>query len=351
MQNLCQKLVRVLPIALTAFALNAVHHATQAQALGDPLVIRLGVREDAFPFSFKSANRDAPKALQFRGYAVDLCLKVVEELRKKHSLSFNADKDIEWVVVTPRTRALKLLAGELDLECGSTSNTASRRALGIDFSPTYFISKVGLLVSKDRQQPTRSFKDLVSRARDKSVPFVATAGSNSVQHIYDFFRSLDLSKGKNFSLTLGDTHIKSYAVLVQNAAQAFVLDEVLLQAALATNQKLRESFELANWSIAPHARECYALMVRKDKIWPAGEKVDPSQFSQTVREVVLALRRPSDKGQSFMQQRYEYWFQNNLSAADRPIDSQANAVINLSLPPSQELARVLISARMAGECD
>ena len=115
------------------------------EAPGDELAadaVRIGVQKQAFPFAFYRADRKP----QYLGYAVDLCIEIVKGWRMRQGRTLDPERDIQWVEVTPRTRLMKLIAGEIDLECGSTSNTAKRRELGIAFSPTYFVSNVGMLL-------------------------------------------------------------------------------------------------------------------------------------------------------------------------------------------------------------
>jgi ABC-type amino acid transport substrate-binding protein len=97
--------------------------------------ILLGYRDSSVPFSFANQNR------QPTGYSVDLCNRVVEDLRRDLKLP---DLQAKWVPVTVETRIGAVMAGNVDLECGSTTNTLSRQEQ-VDFSLTTFITGASLL--------------------------------------------------------------------------------------------------------------------------------------------------------------------------------------------------------------
>ena len=103
--------------------------------------IVLGVREAARPFSFVNAQK------QSVGYSVDLCLNAVDEIKRELKLS---DIKVQYKLVTGPERIPKLLAGEIDLECGSTTNTKARQEK-VDFSYTYFVAAMRVLTPKDLQ--------------------------------------------------------------------------------------------------------------------------------------------------------------------------------------------------------
>ena len=89
----------------------------------------MGYRTDAPPFSYQSANEE-PK-----GLAVSLCHDVVAEVKRELQL---AELKVTYVPVTARTRFQKLEKGEIDILCGPTTQTLSRRER-MDFSIPYFI--------------------------------------------------------------------------------------------------------------------------------------------------------------------------------------------------------------------
>ena len=97
--------------------------------------IALGYRDSSVPFSYAGPTKEP------MGYSVDLCARVVEDLRRDLKLP---DLQPRWVPVAVETRVRALVDGTIDLECGSTTNTLSRQER-VDFSLTTFITGASLL--------------------------------------------------------------------------------------------------------------------------------------------------------------------------------------------------------------
>src|SRR3982750_3414214 len=97
--------------------------------------IRIGYRENSPPFAFVDAQG---KPL---GYSLDLCEIVVEEI----AAELGRDVRPQYRPVTPENRFELVMTGEVDLECGSTTNSADRRK-AVAFSPTMFVTGTKLLV-------------------------------------------------------------------------------------------------------------------------------------------------------------------------------------------------------------
>ena len=86
--------------------------------------LRLGYREGSIPFSFVGYNK------QPRRYSIDLCKIVADYLAKQLKLE---KLDVKWLPVTAQNRFDALKTRKIDLECGNTTQTLSRRA-DFDFS-------------------------------------------------------------------------------------------------------------------------------------------------------------------------------------------------------------------------
>ncbi len=111
-------------------------------------VVRLGYRDDAAPFSF--VTRAGVPA----GYSIDLCRAVVAAIREAiggHAVS------VEFVRVGAADRLERIEAGDVDLECGSTSVTP-QRSRRVAFSPAIFMAGTRLAVARGSR--VRSIGDL-----------------------------------------------------------------------------------------------------------------------------------------------------------------------------------------------
>ncbi len=81
-------------------------------------VVRIGYRAQAIPFSYEG------RAGQPWGYSIDLCEAIVEDIAREIGV---ASLRTEFRRVTPSDRIDQVVDGRIDLECGSSTNTAERR--------------------------------------------------------------------------------------------------------------------------------------------------------------------------------------------------------------------------------
>ena len=81
-------------------------------------MITLGHRESSIPFSYYDDKQ------QVVGYSHEIMLKVVDTI--KHELHL-PDLRIKLVPINSQNRVALIQNGTVDLECGSTSNTAERQ--------------------------------------------------------------------------------------------------------------------------------------------------------------------------------------------------------------------------------
>ena len=130
----------------SAFVLAALLSLVFSEARADALarikdsgVIKLGYREDAAPFSYRD-DRGEPA-----GYSVGLCGAVVADLQQELN---RPGLEIQFVPVGAEDRFAALQNGTIDLLCGATTATLSRRQL-VDFSLPTFIDGASVLYLKD----------------------------------------------------------------------------------------------------------------------------------------------------------------------------------------------------------
>jgi glutamate/aspartate transport system substrate-binding protein len=276
--------------------------------------LRVGVQRFAAPFAFEKSPGD------FRGYSVDLCLRVIALMRQDMGLGFVRERDVQFVPVNSKTRMLQLLAGEIDMECGSTSNTPERRRLGIAFSPTIFVSEVAALVAPAVVPHSASLDPLLRHLREKRLPIVTTEGSTSVRHVRDL---MELG-GSDLLSTFGTDHKDSLRRLRAGDAGAFVLDRALLATALLANPKMTaRGFALTAWSPAPGKLECYGVMTRGLVF---------AQFGARVRAKLEAMRASRE-----LHDLYVKWFLKPLPPEDQLLSLPTGLALGLPMSPQHEL--------------
>ncbi|HET8748649.1 MAG TPA: amino acid ABC transporter substrate-binding protein [Ramlibacter sp.] len=234
---------RLRPLPLAACAAFVFASSSHAQAPADTLAriketraITLGVREAARPFSYLDEQK------QPVGYSVDLCLAAVEEIKRTLKLPELA---VKYKVVSGAERIPKLEAGEIDLECGSTTNTKARQEK-VDFSYTIFVAGIRVLVPKGTK--VESVKDL------GGLPVALSKGTTSEK----LFTQLNASEVK-MQLTTFASNGEAYQALKEGRVRAFPQDDSLLLG-LASHDNALDRLALSS---AVLSVEPYAIMLRK----------------------------------------------------------------------------------------
>jgi polar amino acid transport system substrate-binding protein/glutamate/aspartate transport system substrate-binding protein len=100
---------------------------------------KLGYREDAAPFSFRNALGEPA------GFSVELCRLVAAEAKAALGLD---QITIEYVPLGTEDRFQAVQAGRVDILCGATTVTLSRREL-VDFSLVIFLDGAAVLLRAD----------------------------------------------------------------------------------------------------------------------------------------------------------------------------------------------------------
>lgn len=195
-------------------------------------------RESSIPFSYLDAQQRPV------GYALDICLKVVDAVKRELKLPA---LQVKYLAVTPANRLQMIADGQADLECGSTTNTAERRKQ-VDFSIAYFIAGAKMLVRSD--SGIRNWGDL----RGKTV--VTTRGTTNAQTLADRGQVRSL----NLNLTESKDHAEGFAMVAQGKAAAFAMDDVLLYGLRAAAAHPAD-FQVVGDSLST---EPYAIIFRKN---------------------------------------------------------------------------------------
>ena len=188
----------------------AVKYTGTLKKIDDSGVIRIGHRENSPPFAFLDKNR---KPI---GYSLDLCEIVVEEI----AAELGKDVRAEYRPVTPENRFDLVTSGEIDLECGSTTNNAERRKT-VAFSPTMFVTGTKLLVR--RGSGILNFRNLDGKT------IVLTRGT---VHETAVPKLAERQKLKIKFIFTAD-HNESFQALATGKADAFANDDVQLYGILA----------------------------------------------------------------------------------------------------------------------
>lgn len=230
--------------------------------------ITLGVREAARPFSFVNEQK------QGQGYSVELCLAAVEEIKRELKLP---ELKVNYVVVSGADRIPKLQKGEIDLECGSTTNTKARQEQ-VDFSYTIFVAGMRVLLPNGTKVETTKDLDGMTIALSK--------GTTSEK----LFNQLNNSGEAKMKLVQFPNNNEAFKALREGKARAFAQDDALLLG-LASREKALDSLSLGGMAFSV---EPYGIMMRKGD-------------AKLVTTVDRALSRVYSSGE--IDQLYAKWFQ------------------------------------------
>lgn len=256
----------------------------------------MGIRESSYPLSYLDGSGKAV------GYHVDVCGRVADELKARLALP---GLKVVQQPVTSQNRIAKMVQGEIDLECGSTTNNASRQR-DVAFAPTTFVATVRVAVRKD--------SGLATLAQLNGKPVATTAGSTSVQLLQA------RQQGRDFKIVemQGADHAQSFAMLEDGRAAAFVMDDNLLAGLIAASKNP------GDYALLPDilSVEPIAVMLRKG---------DPA-FKAVVDDTVKGLMKRGE-----LDRLYAIWFQSPIPPRQANLNFAMSDVLrNLIRYPSDE---------------
>lgn len=248
--------------------------------------ITLGYRESSVPFSYLAGPR------QPIGFGVDIYTHLIPALKRATGRS---DLEINWQALTSQNRIPLIANGTVDLECGSTSNTAAR-AKTVAFAINYFYTGPKLLVKQT--SGVKDFEDLAGKT------VAVTTGTTTMK----LLRKMDLERSMNMQLLPGKDHVDSFLLVDAGRAVAFAMDDILLYG------QILNAKQPAQWQVVgtPPQVEPYACMLRKND----------AAFKQVVDGVITDLMRSGE-----FERLYAKWFLSPIPPRGR----------SLNLPMSEAL--------------
>jgi glutamate/aspartate transport system substrate-binding protein len=199
--------------------------------------ITMGVRESSGVLSYTLGGA------KYVGYHVAICEKAIENIEK----AVGKKLTVKYQPVTSQNRIPLVQNGTVDLECGSTTNNATRQK-DVSFANTTFVEEVRMAVKAN--SPIKSVADL----KDKTV--ATTTGTTSVQTL----RKHKRAESVEFKEVFGKDHADSFLLVDSGRADVFVMDGSLL-AGLIARSKNPADFKIVGEVLSV---EPIAIMVRKD---------------------------------------------------------------------------------------
>jgi glutamate/aspartate transport system substrate-binding protein len=260
--------------------------------------ITLGHRESSVPFSYYDDRQ------QVVGYAMDLCGRIVEAVKKELKL---AKLEVRLNPVTSATRIPLMANGTIDLECGSTTNNVERQRQ-VAFTITHFVT-ANRFVSK-KAGSLKTIDDL------KGKTIVSTSGTTNIKQANE----INGQKNLGMNILAAKDHAEAFLMVETDRAAAFLMDDILLYS-LVAGAKSPADYVISSDALSV---EPYGIMLRRD---------DPA-FKNVVDGAMRAVYKSGE-----INAIYEKWFQ-------KPIPPKG---INLNVPMSAAFKKVVANPTDSGD--
>ncbi len=254
-------------LAAVLAATGAVHAQTTdtLKKIKDSGVVTMGVRESS-GLSYTLGDG------KYVGFHIDVCAKVIADIEKQLGRKI----ETKYQPVTSQNRIPLVQNGTVDIECGSTTNNATRQK-DVAFAVTTFVEEVRIAVKAN------SGITNIGQLTGKTV--ATTTGTTSVQTL----RKHERANGVDFKELFGKDHADSFLLLESGRADAFVMDGSILASNIAKS-KAPADFKVVGEVLSV---EPIAIMLRRD---------DPA-FKKAVDDSIKAQIKSGD-----MAKTYDKWF-------------------------------------------
>ena len=200
-------------------------------------VVTMGVRDSSGALSYTLGDG------KYTGYHVEICQRILANLEKAAGRKL----EVKYQPVTSQNRIPLVQNGTVDIECGSTTNNATR-AKDVAFVVTTFVEEVRVAVKAN--------SGITSIAQLGGKTVATTTGTTSVQML----RKNKRASGVDFKEIFGKDHSDSFLLLESGRADAFAMDGSILAGNIAT-AKNPADFKVVGEVLSV---EPIAIMIRKD---------------------------------------------------------------------------------------
>ena len=271
-------------VVAAAFAVVGTAHAEDTlKKIKDSGTITQGVRESSGALAFTLGDG------KYTGFHYDVCAHIISDIQKQLGM---AKLDVKYQPVTSQNRIPLVQNGTVDLECGSTTNNATRQK-DVSFAPTLYVEEVRIATKKS--SGIKGIADL----NGKTV--ATTTGTTSVQ----LLRKNKRAAGMDFKELNGKDHSDSFLLLESGRADAFVMDGQIL-AGLISKAKNPADFAIVGEALSV---EPIAIMYRKD---------DPG-FRKAVDDSVRNLAKSGEVAKL-----YDKWFMQPIPPGNTRVNLPAS---------------------------
>jgi len=253
--------------------------------------INMGHREASVPFAYIQDGK-------VQGYSIDLCDKFVEAIKKETGMP---DLKVKHVPVTSQTRLALIANGNIDMECGSTTNNLTRQKQ-VDYLPVTFIT--GTKLGSKKGSGITEIEDLEGKAIALSQ---GTTNEKAIKRVMK-------EKGIKIKIVNVKDHPQGWLALTSGRVDAYATDDVLLYG-LVSKSKNPDDFQVTGRFLS---YDPYGLMVPRND----------STFRRIGTVLLADLMRSGE-----MLEIYNKWFNPGPTNINMPIsDTLSVAFVIQALP-------------------
>ncbi len=234
--------MRVLLSLVVLLAFNTANAQKQVDTLkriAETGEIRIGFVPDAPPLSFLDEEENVI------GYSIDLCRRIASAARDAAGLDKIRIAFVPLVTMEERISAIE--NGDIDIECGATTVTLSRRER-VDFTLMTFIT--GSAVLSRRATPIETVDDL------RGVEIAVLAGTTTEDVVR---RVIDINEF-DIELRLIDSHDEGMELLNEGRVDGYASDRAMLIGQVFRNADANNQYSMTRAALS---FEPYAFMVPK----------------------------------------------------------------------------------------
>jgi len=222
---------------LACVTANAESHVDTLQRVAETGEFRIGFVPDAPPLSFLDADGNAV------GYSIDLCRHIGSRIRNELGLE---KIDIVFTpLVSMEDRLSAIENGDVDIECGATTVTLSRRER-VDFTLMTFITGSAVLSRKAKP---------IDNVDDISGAKIAVLKGTTTE---DVMRSVIEANEFKVDLRLIDSHEEGMELLNTGKVSGYASDRAMLIGQVFVNQNAKNQYTLTRTAFS---FEPYAMML------------------------------------------------------------------------------------------
>ena len=264
--------------------------------------LTMGVRDSSGALSYTLGEG------KYAGFHIEICERIVASLEK----AVGKKLEVKNLAVTSQNRIPLVQNGTVDIECGSTTNNATRQK-DVSFVLTTYVEEVRIAVKAN--------SGITSIAQLNGRNVATTTGTTSVQ----LLRKHERANGVDFKEVFGKDHADSFLLLESGRADAFVMDGQILAGNIAIS-KAPFDYRIVGEVLSV---EPIAIMLRKDDV----------AFKKLADDTVRDLVKSGD-----MAKIYDKWFVQPIPPKNTRVglvasDATKTAWANLNDKPAEDYAK------------